>query len=221
MFRTAMTNVRRYGYRRPVPRCLLALLACSFWMGNPVLASTAPANGVGQAERIGPTDKLGQIDKVKQTETVREAKDAPGRPRPRQTYKFVFEMNTSEDTTLGYNPGLRALGDLITEYDSYGVDAGHRSIVVVVNGTHAEMALTDASYRRVHGGQENPSIRQIQALERLGVVFTVPARDVTAMSLAVTDIQPGIKVGPRASIVYLDLEAMGYVFSGVKSLITE
>ena len=130
-------------------------------------------------------------------------------------------MNTPEDATLGFNPGLRALGNLIAEFASYGVDAEHRSIVVVLNGTYARMALTEASYRRAYAGRENPALRDIQALERLGVVFTVPARDVASLSMGAVDIQPGVKIGPRASIVYLDLEAKGYVYSGLKSLITE
>ena len=106
-------------------------------------------------------------------------------------------------------------------FASYGIDAGHRSIVVVLNGVHADMALTDASYRRSHANKENPALRDMQALERLGVVFTVPARDVASLSISAADIQPGVKIGPRASIVYLDLESEGYVFSGLKSLITE
>jgi len=145
----------------------------------------------------------------RQEGVIREASDAPGRPTPGHVYKFVFDMNT------------RALGNLISEYASYGIDAGHRSIVVVLNGVHADMALTDASYRRSHANKENPALRDMQALERLGVVFTVPARDVASLSISAADIQPGVKIGPRASIVYLDLESEGYVFSGLKSLITE
>ena len=61
----------------------------------------------------------------------------------------------------------------------------------------------------------------MQALEQLGVVFTVPARDVTSLAMHTADIQPAVKIGPRASIVYLDLESEGYVFSGLKSLMTE
>jgi len=116
---------------------------------------------------------------------------------------------------------LRALADLIAEYASYGIDADHRSIVVVLNGSYARLALTDASYRRSHAGHENPSLKEIQALQQLGVVFTVPARDIASLSMRATDVQPGISTGPRASIVYLDLESDGYVYSGLKGLTTE
>jgi intracellular sulfur oxidation DsrE/DsrF family protein len=156
-----------------------------------------------------------------QDAVIREANDAPGRPIPGTVYKFVFDQNTPEDARLGFNPGLHALGVLIADYASYGIDANHRAIVVMLSGTYADMSLSDASYGRIHNGKANPSLEQIKTLERLGVVFTVPARDVTALSMSAADIHPGVKIGPRASIVYLDLEAVGYVFSGTKSLVTE
>jgi intracellular sulfur oxidation DsrE/DsrF family protein len=183
-------------YRHAAIQCLLALVVSS--AGAAGLAMDSSQRGV-----------------------IREASDAPGRPTPGHVYKFVFAMNTPEDATLGFNPGLRALSTLIEEYVSYGIDAGHRSIVVVLNGTNTSLALTDASYRRIHAGQENPSLKQIQALGRLGVVFTVPAGDIASLSMSAKDVQPGVSIGPRASIVYLDLESEGYVYSGLKSLITE
>jgi len=177
---------------------LLAVLATVVGAGNPAMAASTQ-NGV----------------------TQEESHEAPGRPSPGHTYKFVLDMNTSHDAALGFNPGLRALTALIADYASYGIDARHRAIVVVLNGSHAELALTDASYRRLHDGQGNPAIEDIRVLEQLGVVFTVPARDVTSLAMHAADIQPGVKIGPRASIVYLDLESEGYVFSGLKSLMTE
>jgi len=197
MFREAADEKLNHRRRYAALRCLLAVTATS--LGASTHAMATP----------------------RQEGVIREASDAPGRPTPGHVYKFVFDMNTSDDTALGFNPGLRALGNLISEYASYGIDAGHRSIVVVLNGVHADMALTDASYRRSHANKENPALRDMQALERLGVVFTVPARDVASLSISAADIQPGVKIGPRASIVYLDLESEGYVFSGLKSLITE
>ncbi|KLD79143.1 hypothetical protein Y886_06135 [Xanthomonas hyacinthi DSM 19077] len=176
---------------------LLALVVAQAGVFQPAVASSSPGDA------------------------IRETPGAPGRPVPGHTYKFVFDMNTSYDAALGFNPGLHALASLITEYASYGVDAGHRAIVVVLNGSHAEMALTDASYRRLHDGQGNPAIEDMQALEQLGVVFTVTARDVTSLAVRAADIRPGVKIGPRASIVYLDLESEGYVYSGLKSLMTE
>lgn len=197
MFRKVANHELNHRCRPSVLRCLLALATTSLWTGDGAMATPRP------------------------DDAIREASDAPGRPRPDRVYKFVFDMNTAADPKLGFNPGLRALGDLIAEYASYGIDARHRSIVVVLNGIHAEMALTDASYRRLHSGDGNPALDEIKALERLGVVFTVPARDVASLFMSEADIQPGVKIGPRASIVYLDLEAMGYVFSGLKSLTTE
>lgn len=201
MFRSPLDKKPGYTYRHTLIRCLLAIATTGLWTGNQAMAATQTA--------------------ATQDAVIREANDAPGRPTPGTVYKFVFDQNTPEDTTLGFNPGLHALGGLIADYASYGIDANHRAIVVVLSGTYAEMALTDPSYGRVHNGKANPSLEQIKTLERLGVVFTVPARDVTALSMSAADIHPGVKIGPRASIVYLDLEAVGYVFSGTKSLVTE
>ena len=197
MFRAAVDGNLGYGYRHTILRCVLALVVTLVGTGSQAMA----------AQQRG--------------ETIREASDAPGRPTPGSVYKFVFDMNTPSDTTLGFNPGLRALGDLIAEYASYGIDAGHRSIVVVLNGPYTEMALTDAGYGRIHDGKANPTLGQIKALERLGVVFTVPVKDVASLSMSAADIHPSVKIGPRASMVYLDLESEGYVFSGTKSLTTE
>jgi intracellular sulfur oxidation DsrE/DsrF family protein len=188
-------------HRHGALRWTLALVAFGLWSGSEAVAATVHVAG--------------------QDRPLSEANDAPGRPLPGHVYKFVFDQNTAYDASLGFNPGLHALSGLIAEYAAYGVDARHRSIVVVLGGHYADMALTDASYRRIHDGKRNPSLDEIKALERLGVVFTVPVKDVAALSMNAADIHPGVKIGPRASIVYLDLEAEGYVFSGTKSLTTE
>lgn len=188
-------------HRHGALRCLLVVVALGFLPGSATAAAAAQVVGQDRA--------------------ISETNDAPGRPLPGHVYKFVFDQNTVYDASLGFNPGLHALSALIAEYAAYGIDARHRSIVVVLGGTYADMALTDASYRRIHDGKQNPSLDEIKALERLGVVFTVPVKDVAALSMNAADIHPGVKIGPRASIVYLDLEAEGYVFSGTKSLTTE
>jgi len=180
------------------------VLACVFLAAIPALATAAEAPGA----------------KV-QNGAIRESDDAPGRPEPGRIYKFVFDMNTPHDMTLGVNPGLRALGELIMEYASHGVDAKHRSIVAVLHGHYAELALTDAGYGRLHVGDRNPALTQMHALEDQGVVFTAPAKELSALGVGRTDIQPGVKPGARAEFVFLNLEAEGYVFDGTKSLISD
>ncbi|MDR6641123.1 intracellular sulfur oxidation DsrE/DsrF family protein [Luteibacter sp. 1214] len=149
---------------------------------------------------------------------IREVHDAPGRPVPGTVYKLVFDMNMPQDAMFGLNPGLRGLSDLIAEYTAYGTDATHRSIVVVLHGAYTELALTNDAYRRLHNGADHPSIAQMQALQRLGVAFTAPATELTALTSQAEDIQAGIKPGPRASLSFLTLEAAGYVYDGTKSL---
>lgn len=201
MFRMTRENKPASNHRHGALRCMLALVAVGLWPGSETVAASAQSAGHNRP--------------------LSEASDAPGRPIPGHVYKFVFDQNTAYDATLGFNPGLRALSGLVAEYAAYGIDARHRSIVVVLAGTYADMALTDASYGRIHEGKGNPALEEIKALERLGVVFTVPVKDVAALSMSAADVHPGVKIGPRASIIYLDLEAEGYVFSGTKGLTTE
>lgn len=183
------------GREQRLNRTMRAFLAAMALIGTSTLAATPALDGA-----------------------IQEAQDAPGRPMPGTVYKLVFDMNTPQDKTVGLNPGLRGLSDLIAEYTAYGTDAAHRSIVVVLHGAYTELALTNDAYRRLHNGADHPSIAQMQALQRLGVAFTAPATELTALTSQAEDIQPGIKPGPRASLSFLTLEAAGYVYDGTKSL---
>src|SRR3982751_2088398 len=110
-------------HRHRALRCLLAVVALGF----------LPSSATAAAAQV-----------VRQDRAIPEANDAPGRPVTGHVYKFVFDQNTVYDASLGFNPGLHALSGLIAEYAAYGIDARHRSIVVVLGGTYADMALTDA-----------------------------------------------------------------------------
>jgi len=142
------------------------------------------------------------------------ARDYPHPP----LVKLVLDLNSPSATASEVNPGLTAIANLIRRYGSFDGESPQLQIVVVLHAASIDLALDAAASARRNAGAINGSIRLMHDLAAEGVMFVVSQESLAARHIEENDVQDIIHFGPTASIIFLDLEAGGYVFDGSKGL---
>ncbi len=142
-------------------------------------------------------------------------------PDQSTTYKIVFDLNSPSSVSNDVDPGLQAVAGLLAQYASRGVDAGHRRFVVVLHAETTELALDAASYGRRHAGHADRDIAMMRDLVAAGVRFVVSQQSMIIRNIKPDAIQPFVRIDPTANLVFIDLEAEGYVFTSTMSLARE
>lgn len=137
-------------------------------------------------------------------------------PHPR-VVKLVFDLDSVSESPAAVNPGLVAIAELIRQYGTYGSDSPDLSIVVVLHGKTTELALDRASSTR-RTGAANGSIPLMTSMADHGVKFLVSRQALSNRAIGENEMQSMVRFGPSAAIIFLDLEASGYVFDGSRDL---
>ena len=136
-------------------------------------------------------------------------------------YKVVFDLNSTSSVLDDVDPGLQAVADLMAQYASHGVGANRRRFVVVLHAATTDLALDAASYRRLHTGRANRNVAVMRDLVAKGVRFVVSQQSMAIRSISPNAIQCFVRIGPTANLVFINLEAKGYVFTSTTSLVKE
>ncbi len=142
-------------------------------------------------------------------------------PDQSTTYKVVFDLNSAPSVLDEVDPGLQAVADLLAQYASHGVNTSHRRFVVVLHAATTDLALDAAFYERLHTGRANRNIAMMRDLVAKGVRFVVSQQSLAIRSISPDAIQRFVRIGPTANLVFIDLEAEGYVFTTTTSLVKE
>ncbi len=142
-------------------------------------------------------------------------------PDQSTTYKVVFDLNSTSPVLDDVDPGLQAVADLLAQYASHGVGSTHRRFVVVLHAATTDLALNAASYERLHTGRANRNIAVMRDLVAKGVHFVVSQQSLAIRSISPNAIQRFVRIGPTANLVFINLEAKGYVFTSTTSLVKE
>jgi intracellular sulfur oxidation DsrE/DsrF family protein len=138
------------------------------------------------------------------------------------SHKIVFDFNSPELSPAEPNPGLVAIADLLNTFKQQGTKAANLHIVVVMHGAATELVLDSAAYRQKKNVEQgNPNLALMQQLSRDGVLFVVSKKSLTAKNIAEADLQPMVKIGPTADLVFFNFEENGYVYTGTKGLSSE
>ncbi len=112
---------------------------------------------------------------------------------------------------------MQAVSDLLALCASHGIDAGHHRFVVVLHAATTELTFDDA-YAPRRAGHPNPSVAAMRELAAAGVRFVVSEQSMTRRGIQAGAIQRFVRIGPTANVVFIDLEAEGYVFTSTTSL---
>ena len=133
-------------------------------------------------------------------------------PHPR-VIKIVFDLNSSPATPSDANPGLVAIANLVRDYESRP-DRPRVEIAVVLHANTTDLAVDAAPAR-------NGSIALMRSLAGKGVAFVVSRQSLASRGIAEREVQPFVRFGPTATVIFLDYEANGYIFDSSRSLANE
>lgn len=161
-----------------------------------------------------PTPSQAQVFREPAARHFQAARDYP---HPR-IVKLVLDLNSPTPAPSAVNPGLTAIANLIRRYEVLGRDSPHLQIVVVLHAAATDLALDSAAFAKRNGGVPNGSIPLMRDLAARGVMFVASRESLLARQIAESEVQNLVHFGPTASIIFLDLEASGYVFDGTRGL---
>jgi intracellular sulfur oxidation DsrE/DsrF family protein len=145
-------------------------------------------------------------------------RNAEGSPKPLETYKIVFDLNTATPKLGALNPGLIVVAGLVNTYAEFGVEKHNRIFAVVLRGEFVELAVDDATYKQRHAGIPNPDLALIRQMDAAGVSFAIDAPSLAKRHIRENDVLPIVRVTAAADLMFLDLESSGYVYTSTRSL---
>jgi intracellular sulfur oxidation DsrE/DsrF family protein len=134
------------------------------------------------------------------------------------TIKLVIDLNTSSPGGAGANPGLIAVENLVEQYGARRPRPPKVDVVVVLHAKNADLALDEAAVRRRGGSISNPDRARMKALSVRGIRFVVSLQSLASQGIREEEVLSWVGRGQNASMIFLDLEAAGYIFDSAKSL---
>jgi intracellular sulfur oxidation DsrE/DsrF family protein len=132
-------------------------------------------------------------------------------PDPNLTYKIVFDIAKAAPKIDDVNPGLIAISRYFNTLAKGGVPADRRKFVVVFHQEGTELALTNAAYKALKDGHDNPNIALIRSMKQAGVDFRVCGQGVLSRKIDMATIQPEIQIDQWAMTTITTLQLRGYV----------
>jgi intracellular sulfur oxidation DsrE/DsrF family protein len=146
--------------------------------------------------------------------SVDSANDFPNAhemPDPSLTYKIVFDIGKAAPKIDDINPGLTFISRFFNTLAKGGVPADHRKFVVVFHQEGTELALTNAAYKALKDGHDNPNIAIIHSMKQAGIDFRVCGQGVMSRKIDMATINPEIQIDQWAMTTIMNLTARGYI----------
>lgn len=140
-------------------------------------------------------------------------KDPTEIPDPNQDYKLLFELvNNNPDSIIKENnEGLVEVVRVINLHVASGIPLKRIIPVIVVHGG-ALNAFTTNEYYNKKFKSDNPNIKLIGELEKLGTKIIACGQAMAYRNLQKEDLLPTIKVSVTAQTVLTNYQLKGYVW---------
>jgi intracellular sulfur oxidation DsrE/DsrF family protein len=132
-------------------------------------------------------------------------------PDPNLTYKIVFDIAKGAAKIDEVNPGLTVISRYFNTLAKGGVPADHRKFVVVFHQEGTEIALTNAAYKALKDGHDNPNIALLHSMKQAGVDFRVCGQGVLGRKFDMATINPEIQIDQWAMTTITTLQLRGYI----------
>ena len=132
-------------------------------------------------------------------------------PDPNLTYKIVFDIAKGADKIDDVNPGLTVISRYFNTLAKGGVPADHRKFVVVFHQGGTEVALSNAAYKALKDGHDNPNIAMIHSMKQAGIDFRVCGQGVISRKFDLATINPEIQIDQWALTTITTLQLRGFV----------
>ncbi len=136
--------------------------------------------------------------------------DATMQPSKDIDYKVVFNMTAGGDADK-VNPSLDRVARAVNIFTSAGVSLSHLHFVVVIHGPATPSVLDNAHYREKFN-VDNPNIKLIGELEKVGVKVVVCGQALAGQNFPHNWVDPQVEITLAAISDVIILEQQGYVF---------
>ena len=134
-------------------------------------------------------------------------------PDPALEYKLLIELTVNNPDSLAkeINNGLSEVARIINLHAAAGIPVKNILPVVVVHAGALNAITTNAYYKK-HYGTDNPNIKIVGELEKIGTKFIACGQAMSFISLKKEDLLPQVKVSLTAQTVITSYQLKGYVF---------
>jgi intracellular sulfur oxidation DsrE/DsrF family protein len=134
-------------------------------------------------------------------------------PDPNQDYKLLFELTANNPDSLIKDPnsGLVEVARMINLHVASGVPL-KRIFPVIVIHAGALNAISTNAYFNEHFKMDNPSLKVIGELEKLGAKFIACGQAMNFMHFKNEDMLPLVKISVTAQTVVTSYQLKGYVW---------
>jgi intracellular sulfur oxidation DsrE/DsrF family protein len=131
--------------------------------------------------------------------------------QPRAEAKVVFDVTA--DTPPGdVNKGLDRAARLLNLYGAAGLRSDDIRITIVLHGEATKTVLSDASYQRRYGPQQNPSLPLLRQLQQHGVEVLVCGQALNYKSFDDSELADGIAIAAAAMTTVINKQQDGYAY---------
>jgi intracellular sulfur oxidation DsrE/DsrF family protein len=140
-------------------------------------------------------------------------KDPTEIPDPAQDYKLLFELtgNNPDSIAKEINYGLTEVSRVINLHVASGIPVKKIFPVIVIHAG-ALNAITINTYYNEHFKMDNPNLKIISELEKLGTKFIACGQAMAFFNIKKEDLLPEVKVSLTAQTVLTAYQLKGYVW---------
>lgn len=139
-------------------------------------------------------------------------------PDPNLDYKLLFELtdNNPDSAAKEINYGLTEIARKINLHVASGIPQKKIFPVIVVHAG-ALNAFTNNSYYQQRFKRDNPNIKAITDLQKLGAKFIACGQAMAFLNLNQSDLLPPVKIALTAQTVLSSYQLKGYVLFAIKN----
>jgi intracellular sulfur oxidation DsrE/DsrF family protein len=132
-------------------------------------------------------------------------------PDPSLVYKIVFDISKGAPKVDQVNPSLEGISRYLNTLAKGGVPADHRKFVVVFHQEGTPIALTNAAFKALNDGHDNPNIALLHSMKQAGIDFRVCGQGVLSRKIDMSSILPEVQIDQWAMTTITTLQLRGYV----------
>jgi intracellular sulfur oxidation DsrE/DsrF family protein len=175
------------------------------WIGATALLAVLIALPLATHAQSAPALPIPSVDSAIDFSNAHEM------PDPSLTYKMVFDIGKAAPKPDDVNPGLTFISRFYNTLAKGGVPVDRRKFVVVFHQEGTDIALTNAAYKALKDGHDNPNIALIHSMKQAGVDFRVCGQGVLGRKFDMATINPEIQIDQWAMITITNLQLRGYI----------
>lgn len=139
-------------------------------------------------------------------------KDVEEKPDPTIDYKFLFELTSlnPDSAAKDVDYGLSEVARVVNLHVASGVPLKKISLIIVIHGPALKAFGTNTYYKEKFK-IDNPNIRVVEELKKLGTKFIACGQAMAFMDVKKEDMLPDVKVSLTAQTVISHYQLKGYL----------